>query len=216
MPDREGRSVEWLRGLLLSLERLATEGVAGGAVRGAAAELRAGLPRGTDAQARALLKDAIKLLERLVHDAAASRTSPLEAWSRTVARGPLRGAVEEARRLIPDMQPTTRDLLIRLRLLLERTAAERAERTEGIRALGDRSRLIAAGALDGAMEQLAVHLPQLAVSSGEVASRVGNGIVRGAAEELGRQLRVAGRSPLVRTIAVGGAIVAVLLAVRRR
>jgi hypothetical protein len=216
MANRGGHPVEWLRGLALSLERLAAQGVASGAVRGAADELRAGVPDDLDAQVRAVLQDGLTVLQRLVAEAARARSSPLETWSRTTAEGAVHGAVEEFRRLVPELQPTTQELLLRVRAWLDRAAAEHEERARVIRAPGDRMRIAAAGAVAGATEQLGVALPQLGAPAAEFAARVGRGFVRGAADELGRQLQVAGRSPLVRAVLAGGAIMAALLAVRRR
>jgi hypothetical protein len=217
MADRGAHPVEWLRGLALSLERLAAQGVASGAVRGAADELRAGMPDDVDAQVRTLLQEGLTVLEQLVGEAARSRVSPLGTWSRTTAEGAVRGAVEELRRLVPEMQPTTQELLLRMKQFLERSAAESEERARLIHAPGDRVRIAAVAAVAGATEQLGVALPQLAAPTAEFAARVGRGFVRGSTEEVGRQLRLAGRSPLVRAVLAGGAIVAaVLLAVRSR
>lgn len=216
MADRGAHPVEWLRDLALSLERLAVQGVASGAVRGAADELRAGVPEDLDAQVRALVQNGLTVLERLAREAAQARTPPLETWSRAAAEGAMRGAVEEFRRLVPEMRPTTQALLARLELWLERSASEAALRAAEIQAPGDRMRIAAAGAIAGATEQLSVALPQLAAPAAELASRVGRGLVRGTAEELGRQLRLAGRSPVVRAVGAGGAILAVLFAVSRR
>lgn len=216
MSNRGAHPVEWLRDLALSLERLAAQGVASGAVRGAADELRAGFPDDLDAQVRALLQDGLTVLGRLAGEAARSRTSPLGTWSRATAEGAVRGAVEEFRRLVPDMQPTTKELLGRVKLWLDRSASEAAARAQEIRAPGDRARIATAGAIAGATERLGVALPLLAEPAAEFASRLGRGFVRGAAEEVGRQIQLAARTPLVRAVAAGGAVVAVLLAVRRR
>jgi hypothetical protein len=218
MTDRGGHPVEWLRGIALALERLAVQGVASGAVRGAADELRAGLPDELDARVRALLADGLTALERLAAEAAGPQDvgSRLGAWSRAAAEGAMRGAVEELRRLTPELRPTTQEVLTRVKLWLDRSAAEAAIRARVIREPGDQMRIAAQGAVAGATEQLSVALPQLAEPAAELAARVGRGFVRGTAEELGRQLRLAGRSPLVRAVAAGGAIVAVLLAARRR
>jgi hypothetical protein len=217
MADRGAHPFEWLRGLALSLERLAAQGVASGAVRGAADELKAGVPDDLDAQVRTLLQQGLTVLERLVDEAARSRGSPLGTWSRTTAEGAVRGAVEELRRLVPEMQPTTQELLVRVKQFLERSAAESEERAQVIHAPGDRVRIAAAGAVAGATEQLGVALPQLGAPAAEFAARVGRGFVRGGTEEVGRQIRLAGRSPLVRAVLAGSAIVAAaVLAVRRR
>jgi hypothetical protein len=223
MPDRGTHPVEWLRGIALSLERLAAQGVASGAVRGATDELRAGVPEDLDAQVRVLVEDTLAVLGRLVSEAARSETPPLDAWSRTAAEGAVRGAVEEMRRLVPDMQPTTRDLLGRLRQWLDHSQAEATERARVLRSPADIARLAAAGAVAGAADQLGVAIPALTAPAAELATRVGRGVVRGAVEEAGNQVRVASRNPVLRAVvACGaaavatGAAVAVLLAVRRR
>ncbi len=216
MPGRGTHPVDWLRGLALSLERLAAQGVASGAVRGATEELRAGVPEDLDVLVRALLQDALVVLGRLADEAARSKSSPLSAWSRTVAEGAVRGAVEEARRLVPDLQPTTQELIGRVRLWLDRSQAEAAARAQAIRAPGDRARIAAAGAIAGATDQMIAAFPVLAEPAAEFASRVGSGAVRGAAEELGRHARNAARSPVVRGVVAGGAALLLLLAVRRR
>jgi hypothetical protein len=136
MSGRGANPVEWLRGLALSIERLAARGVASGAVRGAADELRAGLLDDLDAQARALLRDGLVVLERLAREAAGSADGPVETWSRTAVAGAVRGAVEELRRLNPAMQPTTNELLRCMKLWLDRAAAEAEVRAQVIHAPG--------------------------------------------------------------------------------
>jgi hypothetical protein len=221
MPERGTNPVEWLRGIAISLERLAAQGVASGAVRGATQELRAGVPADVDAQGRALLLDALVLLERLVGGAARSKSPPLAAWSHEAAEGAVRGAVEEARRLVPNLQPTTQELLARVNLWLDRSESEAVARAQAIRAPGEMARASAAGAVEGAAGQLGASLPVLAAPAAELAERVGRGAVKGAAEELGRQAIAATRNPAVRLVAGGAAAVAgaaalLLLALRRR
>jgi hypothetical protein len=222
MPERGANPVEWLRGLALSLERLAVQGVAGGAVRGAADELRAGVPGDLDARVRTLLRDGLAAIERLAEEGARSKASPLGAWSQTTAEGAVRGAIEELRRLIPEMQPTTQELLVRVKLWLDRSALEAEERAELIRAPADLARVAAAGAVAGATEQLGTALPRLAGPAAEFASRVGRGFARGIAEEVAGQLELAARTPLVRAliagsaVVAGGAVLAALLAASRR
>jgi hypothetical protein len=218
MSDRAPHPVEWLQELALSIERLAARGVASGAVRGATDELRAGLPDDLDAQARALLRDGLVVLERFAREAAGSWGEPIEAWSRAAAAGAVRGAVEEARLLRPEMQQTTEELLKALKLWLHRAAAEAEERAHVIRAPSDRLRIATTGVIAGAMEQLTTALPSLTAPTAELASSVGRGFVRGTAEELGRQLEAARRNPLVRALLAGGVglIAVVLLAGRRR
>jgi len=216
MSDRAPHPVEWLQQFALSIERLAARGVASGAVRGAADELRSGLPDDLDAQVLALLRDALVVLERFARESAGSWVGPLEACSRAVAVGAVCGAVEEARRLRPEMQATTEELLKCLKLWLDRSASEAEARAHVMRAPSDRMRIAAAAVVQGAMEQLSAALPSLDAPTAELASRVGRGFMRGTAEELGRQLQFASRNPFVRALLAGGAIAVVLIAVRRR
>jgi hypothetical protein len=220
MPRRGTHPVGWLRGIALSLERLAVQGIAGGAVRGASEELRAEVPKDVDAQIRTVLQDLLTLLERVVGGAARSRVPPLATWSRSAAKGAMRGAVEEARRLLPELQPTTQELLTRVKLWLDRSEAEAAARTSAIRSPGELAQVTAAGAVAGMAAQLGDALPALAGPAADLAEQVGRGALRGAAEELGRQARAVTRNSAVRVVA-GGMAVAVagavlLLATRRR
>lgn len=216
MADRSVHPVDWLRGIALSIERLAVEGVASGAVRGAADELRSGLPEDLGARLRAVLQHALTVLDRSLGEAAQANAPPLETWARATAEGAIRGALEEYRRLVPEMQPTTQELLARVRLWLEHSATAAEARAQEIRAPGDRARILAAGAIAGAAEQLTDALPRLAEPTAQLASRVGRELLRGTAEELGRQLRSAARSRTVRALGFGGAIVVALCALRRR
>lgn len=217
MPRPGAHPIDWLRGVALSLERLAAEGVASGAVRGAADELRPGLPADLEDRLRALAGNLLTAFERLAREAAASPAPPLEAWSRTIAEGAARGTVTEFRRLVPDLQPMTQELLQRVKLWLDRSASEAAARAAEIRAPGDRARIAAAGAIAGAAEQLGLAMPVLAAPAAELASEVGRGFVRGTAEELGRQVRRLGRSRAAPAAILGGcAVLAFLLGGRRR
>lgn len=210
------RPVERLRSLALSLERLAARGVAGGALRGAADELRAEIPDDVGARGRKLMDDGLTVLERLVAAAAEASASPPGSWTRGTAQELVRGAVEEMRALVPDMEPTTKELLGRIRLWLEDSASEAVARAQQIRAPGDRARIAAAGAIAGALEQLQVSLPLLVEPAGELAAQIGRGLVRGTVEEIGRGVRRLERTPLFRWAVMGGVFALVLLAGRRR
>lgn len=215
MPARGARPFTWLRGLALSAERLAAQGIASGAVRGAADELQARVPDDVDERVRALLQKALETLERLATEEPGSRSSPLASWSQTIAEAVIRGTILEFRRMVPEMRPTTQDIFARLKQWLDRTAAEASARAQEIRSPGDRARVAAAGAIAGATEQLRLALPALAPPAADFAAQVGRGVVHGAAEELGRQLRAASR-PLARGAVAAGAALVLVLAVRRR
>jgi hypothetical protein len=224
MPKRGYHPVDWLRGIALSLERLAAQGVVSGAVRGASEELRAEVSEGRHAKTRTLFQDALALLDRVVGGAARSRVSPLVRWSHSVAEGATRGAFEETRRLVPELRPMTQDLLVHAKQWLDRSQSEAVARTHALRSPGELSRVTAAGAVAGAADQLGVALPALAHPAADLAEHVGRGVVRGAAEELGRQARAAARNPAVRVVAggtavtgaVAGIVAVLLLATRRR
>jgi len=220
MAERGTHPVDWLRGLALSLERLAAQGVASGAVRGATEEIRAGVPGDLDVQLRALVQDALKVVERLAEEAARSKASPLAAWSRSVGEGTVQGAIEEFRRLVPYAQPMNAELFAHVKAWLDRSQTESAARTQAIHSPGDIARTAAQGAVAGVTDQLSTALPALATPAAEFASRVGRGVVRGAAEELGhqarelgRRTRVAARSPVGRAVLASGAALAALAAV---
>jgi hypothetical protein len=218
MSEHGTRPVEWLRALALAAERLAARGVAGGAVRGAADELAAELPDDVQAQVRTLIQEGLVVVERLVEEAGRPDSSLLGTWSQTAATGAVRGAVEELRRLVPEMRPMNQQLLRAVTSWLERTSSESAVRAEEIRVPGSRARVKAAGAIAGAVEQLNAALPALAAPAAEFASLVGRGVMRGASEELGRQLRLV-RAPRVRKAVTATAVVLVVLvlaATRRR
>jgi len=216
MSDRDPHPVAWLRALALSLERLAAQGVASGAVRGATEELRAGVPEEVDAQVRTLLPLVFRVLEHLVEEAAHPGTSPLGAWSRSAAAGAMQGAVEELRRLVPEMRPMNQELYRRARQWLERSEEEAAARASAIREPGDRMRIAMAGAVAGATEQLKSTLPALAEPAADLASAIGRGAIRGVAEEVRLQARRAARSPVLRAMLAGGAALAIVAASRRR
>ena len=220
MAERGTHPVDWLRGLALSLERLAAQGVASGAVRGATEEIRAGVPGDLDVQLRALVQDALKVVERLAEEAARSKASPLAAWSRSVGEGTVQGAIEEFRRLVPYAQPMNAELFAHVKAWLDRSQTESAARTQAIHSPGDIARTAAQGAVAGVTDQLSTALPALATPAAEFASRVGRGAVRGVAEELGhqarelgRRTRVAARSPVGRAVLASGAALAALAAV---
>jgi hypothetical protein len=114
------------------------------------------------------------------------------------------------------MQPTTQELLRRLQLWLDRSEAEATARAHAIQTPGDRARIAAAGAVAGASAQLTASLPTLGEPAAELAGQIGRSVVRGAAEEVGRQVRLASRSSAVRACAAGVAVLLVLRVGMRR
>jgi hypothetical protein len=207
---RGARPVERLRSLALSLERLAAQGLASGALRGAADELRTGVPAELNGRFVRLLEETLTLLESLVHSAGEGESLPQRA-----AEEVIRGTIQEFRRMVPELRPMTQELLVQLRAWLERAAVESSARAELIRAPGDRARVAAVGAVAGALEQLLAVLPALGPPAATVAEEVGRGLVRGSTQELGRSLRAMARSPVFRVVACGAIAVLVLLRVRR-
>ncbi|MFY0571657.1 hypothetical protein ACN28E_48615 [Archangium lansingense] len=192
--------VELLRQLTLSVERLAAQGLASGAVRGASEELRARLPQ-LDGQLQEVFEDVLTLLGRMAHEAAERPARPPEEWSRLAAEGAVRGAVEQLRRSMPGLDAFSREVLERLNQLLERSTRVAANREWELRTPGERAQLAAAGAVRGALEQLNESMTQLAPVAAEFSSQVGRGFVEGLgakAEEksdaLAALLEVAGRN----------------------
>lgn len=170
--------VELLRQLTLSAGRLATEGIASGAVRGATEELRAGLPE-LDGQLQDLLRDVLAILGRMAHEAAERPAGQPGARARVIAEEVVRGALGEFRRSTPGWSALSQELLERVNQWLERSAEVAASRQLEIRRPGDRARMMATGAVEGALEQLHVSMPQLAPEVAGLASQVGRGFVEG-------------------------------------
>ncbi|ATB35091.1 hypothetical protein CYFUS_000503 [Cystobacter fuscus] len=176
--ERRLSPVELLRQLTLSVERLAAQGLASGAVRGATEELRAGHPE-LDGQLQAVFQDVLTLLERMVHEAAGRPVRPPEEWSRRVAEGAVRGAVEELRRSMPGVDAFSHEVLERLNRLLERSTRVAANRERELRMPGTRARIAAAGAVRGALGELHDAMPRLAPMAAGLSSQVGRGFVEG-------------------------------------
>lgn len=178
--------VELLRQLTLSIERLAAQGIASGAVRGATEELRAGLPE-LDGQVQTVLQDVLTLLERMAHEAAERPPRPSEEWSSLIAQGAVRGAVEQLRRSMPGVNALSTEVMARLNQLLDQSARVAANREEEIRTPGTRARLAAAGAVQGALGQLHDSMQELAPVAAEFSSQVGRGLVDGLGAKAGEE-----------------------------
>jgi len=170
--------VELLRQLTVSAGRLATEGIASGAVRGATEELRAGLPE-LDGQFQELLRDVLAILGRMAHEASERPAWQPGAWARVIAEEAVQGALGEFRRSTPGWTTLSQELLARVNQWLERSAEVATSRQAEIRMPGDRARIMATGAVQGALEQLHVSMPQLAPEVAGLASQVGRGFVEG-------------------------------------
>jgi hypothetical protein len=178
--ERRLAPIEMLRRVALSLERLAAQGVASGAVRGATEELRAGMPVPAE-QLRALFQDGLEILERLAHEAAERSSTPPGTWAHLVAEQAVQGAIEELKRSMPGLDALSRELVERVNRFLERSARVAASREEELRTPGFRARIAAAGAVEGAVGQLKESLPVLAPIASSAASEVGQGLVEGLA-----------------------------------
>ncbi|PTL82575.1 hypothetical protein [Vitiosangium sp. GDMCC 1.1324] len=170
--------VELLRQLTLSVERLAAQGIASGAVRGATEELRAGHPE-LDGQLQAVFKEVLTLLERMAHEAAGRPFRPPEEWSRLVAESAVRGAVEELRRLMPGVDVLSREVVVRLNQLLERSIRVEANRETELHTVEMRARLTAAGAVRGVLGQVHDSMQELVPVAAELSSQVGAGFIEG-------------------------------------
>ncbi|EPX64794.1 hypothetical protein D187_000216 [Cystobacter fuscus DSM 2262] len=180
---------ELLRQLTLSAGRLATEGIASGAVRGATEELRAGLPE-LDGQFQDLLRDVLAILGRMAHEAAERPAWQPGARARVIAEEVVQGALGEFRRSTPGWTALSQELLDRVNQWLERSAEVAASRQLEIRRPGDRARMMATGAVEGALEQLHVCMPQLAPEVAGLASQVGRGFVEGVGSTMDEKTEV--------------------------
>lgn len=178
----EGRlsPVELLRRVTLSLEQLAVQGLASGAVRGASEGLQAELPA-LDGQLRALIEDGVALLARLVQDAA---ERPPGAWTRSMAESAVAGAVDELRRSMPGVDALSRELIERMNAWLERSSEAAALRNRELREPGARAREMATGVVEGVVKELEHALPAVSPMGAEVASQAGRGFIQGLGEAL--------------------------------
>jgi hypothetical protein len=114
------------------------------------------------------------------------------------------------------MQATNQEILQRLKLWLDKSAAESSAQAQNIRALGAAMQIAAAAAVAGATEQLASSLTLLSSPVADLSSSLGRAFVRGVAEETGQQLRRARRSPMLLAAAAYAATLTLLLVARRR
>ncbi|MBJ6766134.1 hypothetical protein JGU66_35725 [Myxococcaceae bacterium JPH2] len=181
--DRRLAPLELLRQLALSLEGFAVQGVASGAVRGAAEGLQAELPN-LDGALRQLVEDALTVIGRLAHECAERPAQPPGTWPRIAAEGAMRGLTSEFKRANPELQTAAHEVLKRLNVWLERSAAAEAGRLEADRTPGSRARVAAAGAIEGAVSQLGKSRDALAPLAEEVAARAARGFVHAFAEAL--------------------------------
>ncbi len=176
--DRRLSPVELLRQLTLAIERLAVQGLASGAVRGATDELRAGMPE-FDGQVQELLQDVLTILGRMAQEAAERPAYPPGTWPRLVAEAAVQGAIEELRRSLPRLDALSKELLDRVNALLDRSAEVAASRRSDLLKPGSRARLTAAGVVEGALRELQQAMPMLAPLTAELASQAGGGFVAG-------------------------------------
>ncbi len=181
--QRRLRPTEMLRDFALSLERLVTEQAASSAVQGAADGLRSELPE-MDAQVRALVRDGVAIAGRLARDVARREAATPGATAYLVAAAAMRGALDELQRHVKTGLPDA--LGRRLESWLEHTSEESALRSKAIRKPGDRARISAKGAVDGAVEEFHRALPQVEADvhkltplAAELASEAGRGLLGG-------------------------------------
>lgn len=170
-----------LRELALALERLVAEGLASGVVRGAAQELDRD---SASPELQRLMGDLLSLVRGLEQGASAHPPFPPGAWTEQAAQGAVRGGVAELKRSLPRVNEATREVLDALNHLLQRASDEAELRAEDQRAPGSRMRAVAAGALEGAVEQFESSMPRLEPLATRLASLVGRGLVVGLTEAL--------------------------------
>ena len=179
---RRSGPADVLRNLALSLERLATQGAAGGVVHGVADGLRGELPDEVEAQLRRLLHDALTVLGRVAQRAALHEAPHAAEAVHDLSAAAMRGALEELEREWADGGMPLHDFMERMNMLLEdvshyaRSRAHVLQSPEGL----------AGNAVKGAMGQVREELPALAQSLrelspvvAELAEHVGRGLVHG-------------------------------------
>ncbi|CAM3269794.1 hypothetical protein G4177_16125 [Corallococcus sp. ZKHCc1 1396] len=186
--------VEALRNLSLSLARLAASEAATGAVHGSAEGLRKEMPE-LDGQLRALLQDVLTVLGRLAHEAAErEHVAPADA-AHLLAGAAMEGALKALEREWNDGGLPLHAFMVRINHLFDEALEFAHSRTDEIRKPGERAQAMSRGVVKAAMEQLHEAVPllledarALAPLGEEVASRVGQGLVRGMAAGLREEL----------------------------
>lgn len=188
--ERRTGPVEALRGLALSLERLAASEAASGAVRGAADGLRKELPE-LDGQVRALVHDVLTVLARLAHDAAEREGSALGATTHTLAAAATQGILDAMAQEQREGGLPIRAFLERLNRVSDQLMEYARSRTEEIHTPGQRARVIVRSLVTEASEQIHEAMPGIADDAraliplgAEVASQVGRGLVEGLESKL--------------------------------
>ena len=213
--ERRLGPVELLRNLALSLERTAAHEAASGVVRGAADGLRKEMPE-LDGQVRTLLQDTLTVLGRLAHEAAEREQVEPGAVAHSMAASAMQGLLEVLEREWQDGGMPLHSFVERLNRLLDGVVDFTHFRAEEIRTPRERAQAITETLVKTAVQQLREEIPALteelrtlAPLGGEVAARVGQGLVAGIESKLrenpdvfGDLLEHAGRK-LVRGLAAG-------------
>ncbi|WP_225413936.1 hypothetical protein [Stigmatella hybrida] len=188
--ERRAGPVEVLRNLALSLERMAAREAASGMVRGAAEGMREELPE-LDGQLRTLLQDALTVLGRMAHEAAERERVEPGAAAHSLAAAAMQGVVEVLEQEWQDGGLPFHALVERVNRLLDEVIAFARSRTDEIRTPGDRAQAMAEGVVRAAVRELREAMPglvedvrTLAPGGGEIASRVGRGLVEGIESKL--------------------------------
>jgi cation transport regulator ChaB len=185
---RRSSPTELLRNLTLSLERLATQGAAGGVVHGVAEGLRRELPDDVEAQLRQLAQDALTVLGRMAQRAAEREAPFAEEAAHGIAAAATRGALGELEREWQDGGMPLHAFAQRLNRLLDHVEDYTGSRRDALRSPD----AIAGGVVKGATRQLQEDLPELverlrplAPIGAEIAEQVGRGLVAGVQARLG-------------------------------
>lgn len=191
--DSRSGPVEALRNLALRLERLAAREAVVGAVSGAADGLRREIPE-LDGQVSDLVADALKLLGRLVHEAAERERTEPGSVAYVMASAAMQGAVDVLEREREVGGKPIQGFVERLNRMLDGLAEFARNRTDEIRSPGERAELMAAGVVNAAVQQLHEVAPLLvedaerfAPSGAEIAAKVGRGLIEGVESTLHEQ-----------------------------
>ncbi|QSQ25423.1 hypothetical protein JY651_11055 [Pyxidicoccus parkwayensis] len=182
--------VEALRNLALGLERLAAREAMAGAMSGAADGLRKEIPE-LDGQVRDLVSDALKVLGRLMHEAAEREHQEPGTMAYVMASSAMQGALEVLERERVSGGKPIQGFVERLNHMMDGLAEFARNRTAEIRSPGERAQAMAVGVVTSVVEMLHDVVPMLAEdarrfapSGAEIAAQVGRGLLEGVESKL--------------------------------
>lgn len=196
--DQRAGPVGVLRHLALSLEGLIAREAASGVVRGAADGLRKEMPE-IDGQLRGIIQDALTVLGRLVHEAAAHQPVDPAAAAQNMAASAMQGMLDVLESEWQDGGMPMHSFVQRLNVLLDEIILFAHSRSDEIRTPRERAQAITETIVDSALDRLHVALPVftedlrgLAPLGEEVSAAMGRGLVTGLQSKLQEEEAVLG------------------------